>query len=88
MIDAPLDPSVGLEAGPEAPQRGRCGQQLLVGRRISGALGLVAVEFLGIMQPNDVNPDTIPEAGFEHEARDGLGQRPGFAGPSAMAQDQ
>jgi peptide/nickel transport system substrate-binding protein len=88
VIDAPLDPRVGLEAGSEAPKRRSGGQKLLIGRRISGALGLVAVEFLGIMQPNDVNPDTIAETCFEHEARDRLGQRPGISGPSAMAQDQ
>jgi len=88
VLDGALDRRSRPERRPEAPEGSCRGEELLIGRRIQRAVGPIAVEFLGIVQTNDMNPDPVAQPGLPDETGDGLrdGRRPFGARAGARGQ--
>jgi peptide/nickel transport system substrate-binding protein len=88
VFDGALYPGDRLERWPQPSKCRRRGKQLLVGRRIPRAFGPIAVQFLRIVQANDMNPDPITKPRLPDEAGDRLCERLRPLGARARAHDQ
>ena len=88
VFDGALDLRGRSECRPEAPEGSCRGEELLIGRRIPRAVGPIAVEFLGIVQTNDMNTDPVAKPGLPDEVSDGLRHRRGPFGARARAHGQ
>lgn len=88
MVDGPLDARGGGKRRPQTSQGGRRREQLLVRRRISRPVGVHAVEFLSILETNDVYPDSIPEVGLPDQSRNRLRNGRGPLGKGVGMNDQ
>jgi peptide/nickel transport system substrate-binding protein len=88
VFDGALDLRGRSECRPEAPEGSCRGEELLIGRRIPRAVGPIAVEFLGIVQTNDMNTNPVAKPGLPDEVSDGLRHRRRPFGARARAHGQ
>jgi peptide/nickel transport system substrate-binding protein len=88
ILDAALDLGGRPVRRSQTPQGSGRSQELLVGRRISRAFGTIAVQFLRIVQTNDMNPEPIAKACLLNEGGDRSRKRFGPLGARARADGQ
>jgi peptide/nickel transport system substrate-binding protein len=88
VFDRPFDLRGRPEVGSQTPKRCGGNEQLLVGRRIPRPFGPIAVQFLRIVEANDMNPDPIAQRRLPDEVGDRLRERLGPLGSRFRDDDQ